>query len=76
MSDLTETNIHIAYERHPCILTNSFTKAVTSASVFKIKELFFGILWTRFVFKIMKIINFWGDLPNISVKKEALAVTR
>ena len=44
-----------------------------SASVFKIKSIFFWILSSRKnIFLIMKINNFRGDLTDISVKKGAL----
>ena len=37
----------------------------------------FCILWSRkYIFYIMKINNFWGDVADISAKKEALELVR
>ena len=47
----------------------------TSASFIKIKLNVLWILWSRFLFCIMKITNFQGDLTDILAKKEALLDT-
>ena len=50
--------------------------AETNASVVKIKlNVFFGYIDPEIIFLMMKISIFWGDLTDISAKKEALAKT-
>ena len=40
----------------------------------KLNNFVFGYFDPDFFFKIMKIIDFWGDLTDNSAKKEALAL--
>ena len=54
---------------HECV-------AMTSASLFKIKYIFFVDTLIQVFFKILKINDFRGDRSDISDKKGALAMTQ